>query len=359
MASDKTEKATPKRREEARERGQVARSTDANTAVVLLATIAALIVLGPGIMSGLEEMLQEGLVRAGDPSIADDERGLEGLAIWAMTATGKAIAPLAAVALVVGILASVAQVRPRLSPKALKPSFRKLDPFAGIKRVLGPQGLFEGGKATAKTAVVAVVAFLAVWPQLSMFGALVGLSPTALMPVTGDMVKPVALRAALALLVLAAIDLWWQRRRLAKTLRMTKDEVKREAKQQDVSPEVRKAIRRKQFEAASRRMLADVPTADVVVTNPTHYAVALRYDGGKPAPEVVARGVDLVAKAIREVAAEHGVPVLENPPLARALYADVELGQMIPEEFFAAVAEVLAFVYRTSGRRSRDARRPT
>ena len=356
MAADKTEKATPKRRDEARERGQVARSTDANTAIVLLATIGGLIVLGPRIVAGLEQTLQEGLGRISDPALTEDQGGLQNLATWGMMATARAVAPLAGLALVVGLFASIIQVRPRLSPKALKPSFRKLDPIQGMKRVLGPQGLFEAGKATTKTAVVAVVAFLAVWPQLPQLAALVGLSPDSLLAVTGAMVKPVVLRATLAV-VLAAIDVWWQRRRLSRSLRMSKDEVKREAKQQDVSPEVRKAIRRKQFEAASRRMLADVPTADVVVTNPTHYAVALRYDGATPAPEVIARGVDNIAKAIREVAAEHGVPVLENPPLARALYADVEIGQMIPETFFSAVAEVLAFVYRTSGRRSRDERR--
>ena len=159
----------------------------------------------------------------------------------------------------------------------------------------------------------------------------------------------IATRAVLALLVIAALDFAWQRYRHEKSLRMSKQEVKQEARQSDVAPEVRSQIRRRQLEAARRRMMADVPTADVVVTNPTHFAVALRYDGKKPAPEVVARGADLVAAAIREIAREHGVPVLSNPPLARALYHDVEIGQMIPDRFFAAVAEVLAFVYRTVG----------
>jgi flagellar biosynthetic protein FlhB len=167
------------------------------------------------------------------------------------------------------------------------------------------------------------------------------------------MVLDIALRAIAALVVLAAADLVWQRYRHEKSLRMTRQEVRQEARQSDVAPEVRTHIRRRQLEAARRRMMADVPTADVVVTNPTHFAVALRYDGKKPAPEVVARGADLVAAAIRELARDHGVPVLSNPPLARALYHDVELGQMVPERFFAAVAEVLAFVYRTSGRRVR------
>jgi flagellar biosynthetic protein FlhB len=134
---------------------------------------------------------------------------------------------------------------------------------------------------------------------------------------------------------------------------MTRQEVRLEARQADVAPEVRGQIRRRQLESARRRMMADVPTADVVVTNPTHFAVALRYDGSTPAPVVVARGADLVAAAIRSIAREHGVPVLSSPPLARALYHDVELGEMVPDRFFAAVAEVLAFVYRTSGRRRR------
>jgi flagellar biosynthetic protein FlhB len=134
-------------------------------------------------------------------------------------------------------------------------------------------------------------------------------------------------------------------------MKMTKEEVKQETRQSDLAPEVRGAIRRRQFAQARKRMIADVATADVVVTNPTHFAVALRYDGTKPAPELVAKGADLVAKAIREAAEAASVPVLNNPPLARALHKEVEIGQQIPEEFFQAVAEVLAFVYRAAGRR--------
>jgi flagellar biosynthetic protein FlhB len=161
-----------------------------------------------------------------------------------------------------------------------------------------------------------------------------------------------AIVAAVCFFLIAAADYAWQRRRHEKSLKMSKEEVKQEARQQDIAPEVRGAIKRKQFELARKRMLADVPTADVVVTNPTHYAVALRYDGTRAAPQVVAKGVDVVAAAIRRVAEEHGVPLLANPPLARALYREVDLGSEIPETFFAAVAEVLAFVYRRAGRRA-------
>ena len=157
--------------------------------------------------------------------------------------------------------------------------------------------------------------------------------------------------------MLAIADLLWQRRKIDKSLRMTKEEVKQEARQADLAPEVRGAIRRKQFQLARRRMLAEVPTADVVVVNPTHYAAALRYDGTKPAPELVAKGVDHVAAAIRAAAEEYGVPIVTDPPLARTLYRQVELGAQIPDELFAGVAQVLAYVYRVAGRRRHAARR--
>jgi flagellar biosynthetic protein FlhB len=352
MASDKTEKPTPKRREEARKKGQVARSVDVNSAVVLLATLAALALAGPWMLRTLGDGVRTGLAQAGDPAVLESDAHLDRLARWGIVEVARPVAPIALVALITGVLVSIAQVRPRLTPAALKPTFKKLDPVAGAKRVFGPNGLFEAGKALAKTAAVAVVAFLAVWPELPALAGLVGLDPAALPEVIGAMVWRVGLKATLALLVLAAIDYVWQRRRHEKSLRMSLEEVRREARQTDVSPEVRKQVRRRQLEAARRRMLADVPSADVVVTNPTHYAVALRYDGSLPAPEVVAKGVDLVAQAIRDVAREHGVPVLENAPLARALYRDVDLGHTIPDRFFAAVAELLAFVYRTSGRRT-------
>jgi len=351
-AAERTERATPKRRQEARKKGQVARSQEVNTAVVLLATVAALALFGPRMLTNLENIVRDGLVTAGDPTNA--ARGsVTAVLRDSLVALARAIAPIAAVAVGAGLLASVLQVRPQLTPAALKPSFRKLNPFTGFKRVFGTNALVECGKAVAKTLVVGAVTFFAVWPELPSLGALVGLSPEALPAVTGSMVVHIAIRAVLALLVLGALDFAWQRHRHEKSLRMSKQEVKTEARQSDVAPEIRTQIRRRQFESARRRMMADVPTADVVVTNPTHFAVALRYDGSRPAPEVVARGADLVAAAIREVAREHGVPVLSNPPLARALYHDVELGQLIPDRFFAAVAEVLAFVYRTSGRRVR------
>jgi flagellar biosynthetic protein FlhB len=262
------------------------------------------------------------------------------------------IRSVALAALAGGLVANVAQVRPRLNLSVAKPSFERLSPMAGFKRLFGKSAIFETLKAVAKTGLVALVAASALRGRMSELGAIVGMPPAAIMAELGSLVFSVAIRAAGALALLAVIDYVWQRRRHEQSLRMTKEEIKQELRQSDVAPEVRAAIRRRQFQQARKRMMAEVATADVVVTNPTHYAVALRYDGTKPAPEVVAKGVDLVAAAIRREAGEHGVPVLQNPPLARSLYAQVELGQMIPDEFFAAVAEVLAFVYRMAGRRA-------
>ena len=158
-------------------------------------------------------------------------------------------------------------------------------------------------------------------------------------------------RVVVVYLLIALIDFIWQRRKFAKQLKMTKQEVKDEGKQTQLPPEVKAALRRRQIQAARARMMAAVPTADVVVTNPTHYAVALRYDGKQPAPSVVAKGEDLVAAQIRRIAEEHDVPIVPDPPLARSLHASVEIDQMIPDELYAAVAQVLAFVYRMAGRK--------
>jgi flagellar biosynthetic protein FlhB len=190
---------------------------------------------------------------------------------------------------------------------------------------------------------------------MSTFGSLVGLSPAGILVGISKLVLSIGIEVGAALFVVAALDYIWQKHKLEKSLKMSKDEVKREAREADLPPELRGQIKRKLSEGVRKRMMAAVPTADVVVVNPTHYAVALRYDPTKAAPEIVAKGVDELARTIRRIAEEAGVTIVHEPPLARALYRDVELGKMIPEEFFQAVAEVLAFVFRTAGRRRRAA----
>jgi flagellar biosynthetic protein FlhB len=218
--------------------------------------------------------------------------------------------------------------------------------------MFGPSGAFEAGKGVLKVTLLGAIAVFTAMPKLKEMAAAVGMSPADFLSTAGSTVLAVARRISVAYVVIAIGDFFYQRHRHEKSLKMSKQDVQDEAKQQNLPPEVRAAIRRRQIQAARARMMSAVPQADVVVTNPTHFAVALKYDNEKAAPEVVAKGPDLVAAQIRKIAKEHGIPVIEDPPLARALHAGVEVGQEIPEEFFQAVAQLLAFVYRMAGRRA-------
>jgi flagellar biosynthesis protein FlhB len=232
----------------------------------------------------------------------------------------------------------------------MKPDFKKINPLTGAKNLFGPNAIFETGKSVTKVAVVGAIAALAVFPKLSELAALVGMPPAALVPMLAQTVLGIAQRAAAAYLVIAFADFGYQRWRHEKQLRMDKQEVKDEFKQTQLPQEVRGQMRRRAMSLSQSRMMDAVPTADVVVTNPTHYSVALRYDPEQPAPVVVAKGKDHLAFRIREIAGEHGVAIVPDPPLARSLHATVEVGHMIPEELFQAVAQLLAYVYRVARR---------
>jgi flagellar biosynthetic protein FlhB len=249
---------------------------------------------------------------------------------------------------VFGVLANIGQVGLKPAVQGLKPDFKRIDPLKGAKNLFGPNIIFEGAKNLTKVAIVGAITAFAVIPKLSELAALVGMAPGDLVSELAHTVLGIAQRAAIAYILIGILDFAYQRWRHEKSLRMDKQEVKEEQKSFTSPPEVRAALRRRQMQAARARMMSAVPEADVVVTNPTHYAVALVYDGAKPAPEVIAKGQDLVAAQIRKVAAENGVPVISDPPLARSLHANVEVGRQVPEELFAAVAQLLAFVYRVA-----------
>jgi flagellar biosynthetic protein FlhB len=349
-AGDKTEKATPKRRQDARKKGQVARSADLNGAIVLMASLMVLSAMAPRMVENLKSMMSSTLLLIQTPEIVSKD-GLAPIAVDNALVMAKTIGPIAGVCLVAGVLINVAQVKWQPSFTPIKPAPSKLNPLKGAKNIFGPQMYFESAKTTVKVAAVGGIAAIALFPKLGELAALVGMPPAELLPHIAHLIMSIAWRAGAAYLVIAFIDYAWSRYRHEKQLKMSKDEIKQEAKGQDTPAEVKGAIRRRQMEAARKRMMDDVPTADVVVTNPTHYAVALRYDGEKLAPEVVAKGKDLIAFQIRKVAEEHGVPVVADPPLARGLHKGVEIGHQIPEEFFQAVAQLLAFVYRVAGRK--------
>jgi flagellar biosynthesis protein FlhB len=350
-AGDKTEKATPKRLGEARKKGQVAKSQDLNAAVVLLASVAVLVGYAPHLVEQMKVSMASSLALIANPQIVSS-RGLGGVLSSTAGSAVKAVAPIALTCLFAGIVANVVQVKWRPSAQAIKPQMSKLNPVNGIKQLLSVRSVFEAGKSVLKLAVVAVVAALSLMPKLPEIGALVGTPPQQLLAATSSLVLGIAMRAGGAYLLIAFVDYAWQKWRFGKDMMMTKEEVKEEHKSQNQPAEVRGAIKRRQMQAARARMMADVPEADVVVTNPTRFLLALKYDGAKVAPEVVAKGQDLVALHIRRLAEEHGVPVVPDPPLARSLHASVEVGQMIPEDFFQAVAQLLAFVYRVAGRKA-------
>jgi flagellar biosynthesis protein FlhB len=349
MANDKTEKATPKKQEEARKKGQVAKSQDLNGAIVLLAALTALSAFAPKMYHRISDATREILAYVSQPDIVGRE-GVGKVLSEVASAWLLSVAPIAAVCLVIGVLVSVAQVGLHPSPQALKPEMKKLNPLQGAKQIFGTHALFEGTKSIVKVAAVGAIVLLALLPKLEEMASLVGMPPAVLLPKIGHEVLGVCQRAAFAYLVIAIADVAYQRYRHNKGLKMDKQEVKDEFKQQSLPNEVKSAQRQRAMQFARARMMDAVPTADVVVTNPTHYSVALRYSADALAPVVVAKGQDLVAFRIRELAKEHGVAVVPDPPLARAIHGTVEIGQMIPEELFQAVAELLAYVYRVAGR---------
>jgi flagellar biosynthetic protein FlhB len=349
-AGDKTEKPTPKRRADARKKGQVARSQDMNGAIVLLAALTVLSAMAPKMMDGLKRMMTSTLLEIQTPDVVTKD-GLGPIVTENTMVMVRVIAPIALVCMAAGLAMNLLQVRWHPSTQSLKPNFKKINPMQGAKNVFGPQMFFEGGKTIVKLCAVGGIAALALFPKFDELAALVGMSPQALLPHLAHLILGIAQRAGAAYLVIAFIDYAWQKYRHEKQLKMSKQEVKEEAKSADTPAEVKQAIRRRQMEQARKRMMDDVPMADVVVTNPTHYAVALRYDGDKLAPEVVAKGKDLIAFQIRKIAEENGVPVVPDPPLARGLHKAVEIGHQIPEEFFQTVAQLLAFVYRVAGRK--------
>lgn len=349
--ADKTEKPTPKRREESRAKGSVARSMDLNGAVVLIAGLFAMTAAGEAIVTRMSSFMRWALTAAADPEAAVSDKGVGTAMLLGVQQVGLCVAPIAAAVIVAGIVVNLLQTGVRPTPGALKPDPKRLNPINGVKQIFGLNGVVEAGKSIIKVVVVGAIVAQALIPKLQSFGAMVGMEPAQLGSDLASTAFALAKRAAFAYLLIGIGDVFWQRYRHEKSMRMDKQEIKDEAKQQQLPAEVRAAIRRRQMAVARERMMAAVPTADVVVTNPTHYAVALKYERGHAAPIVVAKGADLVAAKIRELAQDAGVPLVPDPPLARSLHRTVEVGQQIPEDLFGAVAQVLAYVYRMAGRR--------
>lgn len=351
MSDERTEAATPRKRNEVRRRGQVAKSQDLSSMIVLLAVLTTMHAVGGRSVEVVLSYLQQSLIHR--PPTAINTQILWTEAGKVVGVLLRAIGPLFATAMLVGMLVNMLQTRFLFATQALMPSFNRLNPLLGIKRFISAQGLVEAVKASAKLFLISLIAYKAIDSRYPEIVDTIRKDIPTIIALTGDLLYRVTLRVAMFLLLLGAIDYGYQRYSFEKSNRMSKDEVKREGKESEGNPEVKNKIRQRMRQAAKRRMMQSVPTADVVVTNPTHFAVALKYDpDAMGAPLVVAKGADLVAAKIRELAQENDVPIVENPPLARTLYKSVEIGQEIPGDMFGAVAEVLAYVYSINRRRT-------
>jgi flagellar biosynthetic protein FlhB len=350
---ERTEAPTPRRREDARRKGQVAKSVDVNSAVVLLAGIWLLNSGGSRFIDALATVMRRSFTSLTATDFTLNTLRSGGMAIGGLVL--QALLPVLVGVMVAGVIANVAQVGFMLNGEAFKPDANRINPLSGFKRILSARGLVDLLKSVFKIAAIGLVVYTGIrdnYPAISSFGQM------ALMTAANHLSQvaiSICLRAAVVILVIAAADYVFQRKEHEKSLRMSHQEVIEEAKRYE-NAELKNRIRSRQRQLAMSRMMAAVPNADVVITNPVHLAVALRYEQGKMrAPQVVAKGQRLTAERIKETAREHEVPVVENQTLARALFKSAEVGHEIPADLYHAVAEVLAFVYRLHHGRKRVA----
>ncbi|MCL2499243.1 MAG: flagellar biosynthesis protein FlhB [Defluviitaleaceae bacterium] len=351
--SEKTEKATPKKKEKAREEGQVAKSQEVSTAFMLLAMFAALRAFSGFIADGAIGLFYSHYSAIPTSLEAFERVSMARHVAWVFGQVLLMCAPLFMVAMLIGVITNIVQVGWKVTSKPLKPKFSKLNPIKGFKKIISLQSLMNLLKSLLKLGVIGTVVYIMLGTAAEELLPLllfmdVGLATASI----GNLVINIGLAIGALYLFIAALDFGYTRWKHAKDLRMTKHEVKEEYKQMEGNPLIKSKIRQKMREVSMRRMMQNVPKADVIITNPTHYAVALKYDilGSLTAPILVAKGVDFMARRIREAGIENGITIVENPPLARAIYNDVELDKEIPEELYVAVAEIMAYVFQLKNR---------
>ncbi|HWO97870.1 MAG TPA: flagellar biosynthesis protein FlhB [Bacillus sp. (in: firmicutes)] len=349
FAGEKTEKATPKKRQESRKKGQVAKSQDVNTALVLLLIF---LYFSFGAKTLLKQFMDL-IIHSYEEYLLLDvtEKNIMFVLFDLLPEIAVAIGPIMLVALIGGIVTNYMQIGFLFSTETLKPNLNKINPISGAKRIFSVRALVELLKSILKITLVGAVTFAILWFNrdevllLAQKGLMDGLI------VLAKLVFQMGIAASIALLFLSLLDYLYQKYDFEKSIRMSKQDIKDEHKNIEGDPQIKSKIKQKQREMAMSRMMQEVPNADVVITNPTHYAIALKYDEEKmDTPFVVACGVDYIAQKIKGIAQNHDIVMVENRPLARALYEQTDVGDPIPEEFFKAVAEILAYVYRIKNR---------
>ncbi len=347
FSEEKTEKATPKRKQESREKGQVAKSRELISAILLLLMFWGIKVFTPYIINELTLMFSRML------SISNKQvnnlytiKNLMNLFVYCTTVLLKICAPILLIGLIASLISNYLQVGFLFTLKPLIPNFNKLNPLEGMKRIFSKHTLVEFLKSNFKIFVIGYLIYSYLKDNYYSIPDLISMSVENTAAFIGNAILNIGFRAGFAFLILSIFDYVFQIFDFEKNLKMSKHEIKEEYKQAEGNPQIKSKIKEKQRQLSLRRMMAEVPKADVIITNPTHYAVAIKYDASlSEAPLVLAKGKDLIAQKIKESARENKVTIVENKPLAQSLYKGVEIGQSIPIELYKAVAEVLAFVY--------------
>ena len=350
---DKTEEATPKKLEDARKEGQVAKSREVGMGFSLLAVFVLLKIYVGALGERFIQNFRNTYMRI--PEFVGVEGTYDASSFMRMMREGILemiimMLPFLAVGFMVAFISDVMQVKWKFTAKPLKPKFSKMNPLKGVKKIISAQSLFELLKAIVKVIFIVILAYQTIKDKILILYSLYDMSMMKALGTIGTVVTDLGIRISAFYLVVAAVDFVYQKMKFKKDMRMSKQEVKDEYKNSEGDPQIKSQIKQRMRQASQRRMVQSVPEADVVITNPTHFAVALKYDAdsGK-APIVVAKGEDFLAQRIKDMARENGVEIVENKPLARMLYHNVELGEEIPPELYQAVAEVLAYVYGLKG----------
>lgn len=347
---------SPRKLQKARERGNVARSQDLNSGVLLLVSGLGLYVLGPVAFGEMIEMMR---YYFGDLSVIEVSTGtMQPLLIQALLFMAPMLLPFMLLLMAFGIAINVTQFGFVFSGEALQPKFERVNPIKGFQRMFSLRSLVELIKSLTKLSVIGFIAYLTVRDRVPEIISLMNLNPLSAGTAVWGLVFTVWWRIGLAMLAIGLFDFAYQRWQFMQDQRMTRQEAQDELKQLEGDPRIKQRVRQIQRQMAMQRMMAEVPEAEVVITNPTTYAIAIRYDAGNmEAPKLVAKGARRVAERIRDIAIENEVPIVERPELARTLFRDVEIGGYVPEQLFRAVAEVLAYVYEIDQRVSKAAER--
>lgn len=351
FTEEKTEKPTPKKIKESREKGQVLQSKEVNSAFILLGAFVALNLLATYIGITLRSFTINLYEEYLNVDYLFSIKNINGLLLVTLYNLFKVVLPIGFVCLLIGVIASYLQIGYLFTTKTLAIKFSKLNPVEGFKRMFSMKSIVELVKSIIKILLIGFVVYRYSINQLNAIFNTIVMDVEVIVNTIKEITINLGLRAGIVLLVIAILDYYYQKYDYGKNLKMSKQEIKEEFKQTEGNPQIKSKIKEKQRQAAMRRMMQDVPKADVIITNPTHYAIAIQYDSHQfAAPKILAKGKDLIAENIKKIAKENNLPIIENKPLARTLYSTVEVGEFIPPELYQAVAEILAYVYQINNR---------